>query len=39
MTHIYPNVDFQLFNVLVRWLQSHYTHKLEHYAATHKLAL
>ena len=38
MTHIHPNLVTHFVTLLVRWLQARYTHKLEHYAATHELA-
>lgn len=36
MTRIQPNVDFNFINVLVRWIQTYYVHKLERYAANHQ---
>lgn len=36
MTRIQPNVDFNFINVLVRWSQTYYVHKLERYAANHQ---
>jgi hypothetical protein len=33
MTRIHSNSIMHLVNVLVGWLQTRYTHKLEHYVA------
>jgi hypothetical protein len=36
MTRIQPNLDSTFIQVLVRWLQTYYQHKLERYLASHQ---
>ena len=36
MTYLHHNVDVHFVNLLVRWVQTYYLHKLERYLATHQ---